>query len=208
MRIAILIAFSLIPAACGSSKSTERSRDESAAMNTPPATEDTTPGAPLEPTPPPMPARVAYTDAEVMAITAALDGGEVELAKMAKPKTKAKAVKDFATMMATHHAESLKNGQKLATKLGVTPMTHPKVDALQSKVSSVKLELSDKKGAELDQAYIDSQVAMHADALALIDELLMDATAPELRDALTAARATVAMHLEKAQTIRSGLAAK
>jgi putative membrane protein len=109
-------------------------------------------------------------------------------------------------MMNDHHALR-KAGQDLVTKLGVTP-TPPSNDELPAKAKMLSDSLtSQAKGAAWDKWYIDHEVTMHQDVLALIDQAQAAAQNAELKDLLTKARPNIEMHLKRAQDIQSKLGA-
>ncbi|HEX2674614.1 MAG TPA: DUF4142 domain-containing protein, partial [Polyangiaceae bacterium] len=65
---------------------------------------------------PPEPKPEALNDAQIAAITEAVNSAEIAQAKIAQAKSKDAAVKTFAAMMITHHGEAKQKQAKLKLK--------------------------------------------------------------------------------------------
>jgi putative membrane protein len=193
MRINMLVAavgtVVLVACAKDNAANTDSARlADSAAAATP-----TTPTAP------------ALTDANIAALLDEANAADSAHGKIASTKGTSADVKAFGVMMMNDHHALRKQGQDLATKLGVTPAA-PANDSLPAKAQMVTDSLTSMaKGAAWDRWYIDHEVAMHQEVLATIDAALGAAQAAELKDLLTKARPNVEAHLKRAQEIQGKL---
>ena len=155
----------------------------------------------------PTPTAPALTDANIAALLDEANAADSANGKIASTKGTNPDVKAFgALMMADHHALR-KAGRDLVTKLNVTPAP-PANDELPAKAKMLSDSLTAvKKGAAWDKWYIDHEVMMHQDVLALIDQASSAAQNAELKDLLSKARPNIEMHLKRAQDIQSKLGA-
>jgi putative membrane protein len=164
-------------------------------------TTDTATAASATPTTP------ALTDANIAALLDEANAADSANGKIASTKGTNADVKAFGVLMMNDHHALRKAGQDLVTKLGVTP-TPPSTDELPAKAKMLSDSLtSQAKGAAWDKWYIDHEVTMHQDVLALIDQAQAAAQNAELKDLLTKARPNIEMHLKRAQDIQSKLGA-
>ena len=116
-------------------------------------------------------------------------------------------MKAFGVMMTNDHHALRKQGMDLAAKLGVTPMA-PAGDDMPAKAQATQDSMTAMaKGAAWDKAYIDHEVTVHQEVLALIDTALGAAQNAELKDLLTKARPNIEAHLKRAQEIQGKLPA-
>jgi len=184
------------------------------AVTTPPPAETVAEPAPAEPaaaepvaaTPAPPP---PLADAEIVAVTKAVNDGEIAHAKLAKTMAKDKKVKDFAAMMTKDHTAANKRHTALAKKakleLKDSDLSKKLTDDANAKAETLK---GMEKGAAFDKAYIDYQVEAHAAVLGAIDTRLMPGVQnPDLKAELEATRAKVEEHHNMAKEIQTGLAA-
>jgi putative membrane protein len=149
----------------------------------------------------------ALTDANIAALLDEANAADSANGKIASTKGTNADVKVFGVLMMNDHHALRKAGQDLVTKLGVTP-TPPSNDELPAKAKMLSDSLtSQAKGAAWDKWYIDHEVTMHQDVLALIDQAQAAAQNAELKDLLTKARPNIEMHLKRAQDIQSKLGA-
>jgi putative membrane protein len=154
---------------------------------------------------PTTPAGPALTDANIAALLDEANAADSAHGKIASTKGTNADVKAFGVMMMNDHHALRKQGQDLATKLGVTPAA-PANDSLPAKAQMVTDSLTSMaKGAAWDKWYIDHEVAMHQEVLGTIDAALGAAQAAELKDLLTKARPNIEAHLKRAQEIQGKL---
>jgi putative membrane protein len=155
----------------------------------------------------PPPAAAALTDANIAALLDEANAGDSAGGKLATTKGTKVDVRAFGTLMMKDHHALRVAGLDLVKKLNLTPMPSAS-DSLPGKVKAAQDNLASMdKGAAWDKAYLDGEVAAHQMVLGLIDQALAAAQAPELKALLTKARATVEMHLRRAQDIQSKLGA-
>jgi len=209
-----LFALSLgLMLAAGCSKSSSDTTPPEPAMTEPappPPVAQTEPTPPPEPTPaaePTPPAPPPLSDGEIVAITAAANDGEIELAKLAKSKAKNKRVKEFAAMMAKDHADANKREGALAKRASITAIENEASRKLAEDGKARAEALKNAaKGAEFDRAYMDAQVEIHAMVLDMINnQMLPAAQNPELKAELEAMRGAVEAHLAQAKDIQTSL---
>lgn len=172
----------------------------SAPASPPKTTNDTPPSmAPAAPT--------TLNDGEIAGFLSAANNGEIEMAKVAL-KTSANAkVKAFANMMITQHTDAENKGKKVVEKEKLSATDSAASTKLKGDVDGMMTSLKSTTGADFDKAYMDAQVKAHKDVLAAIDEKAM----PNVKDTalkthLDEIRKHVAMHLQKAEELRQGLA--
>jgi putative membrane protein len=153
----------------------------------------------------PTPTTPALTDANIAALLDEANAADSAHGKLASTKGTNADVKAFGVLMMNDHHALRKAGQDLVTKLNVTP-TPPANDSLPAKAKMTSDSLTAmSKGAAWDKWYIDHEVMMHQDVLALIDQASGAAQNAELKDLLAKARPNVEMHLKRAQDIQTKL---
>lgn len=144
----------------------------------------------------------ATSQADALAMLAAIDEHEIAAADQAMSKNVTGQVRDYAQMMKTDHSKNLAD----TTKLGAANSTSPAVTALKEKGQADLRELGNNTGKAYEKAYIDAMVNGHTDALSKLDGTLIPAaTDANVRQHLTTTRDTVARHLDKAKEIQSSL---
>jgi putative membrane protein len=145
----------------------------------------------------------AMSDADIVAMTSAINQGEVDAGNMAKSKATNKDVKEFAEDMVKHHTQMLNDGKSLATKASITPnMAAADSVTTANKAAGDKLA-STAKGAAFDKAYIDAQVMGHQSALANVQAASAAAQNADLKKMLTDAQPEIQKHLDKAKELQS-----
>jgi putative membrane protein len=148
----------------------------------------------------------ALSDANIVALLdeankADSAAGAYALSKAADPEVKAFA----KLMMGEHHALRLA-GQKLATKLNVTPEP-PSDDPVKAAGTSEMAALqAAPKGAQFDRTYIEQEVAIHKAVLDLAEKAHGQAKNGELKALIEQAKPVIEKHLAKAEEIQKKLA--
>jgi putative membrane protein len=162
-------------------------------------TTDTATAASATPTTP------ALTDANIAALLDEANAADSAHGKLASTKGTNADVKAFGVLMMNDHHALRKAGQDLVAKLNVTPAP-PANDSLPAKAKMTADSLNAMpRGAAWDKWYIDHEVMMHQDVLALIDQASAAAQNAELKDLLAKARPNIEMHLKRAQDIQTKL---
>jgi len=145
----------------------------------------------------------AMTDAQIFAMLAAANQGEIDAGKMASTKATSASVKSFARDMVTAHTKMLNDGEALAKKLNITPDTAA-ADSINAMNQSTAATLTAAaKGAAFDSAYVNAQVAGHEYVLDLVKRAEGQAQNADLKSALTSAEPQVQQHLDRIKDIQS-----
>jgi putative membrane protein len=146
------------------------------------------------------------SDAQIVAIVEAANGGELDQAHEAVRKAKNTRVKQFAQHMLTDHTAAGTKLTGVESKGSISPQESPTSTQLKSGGAQVMSDLKSAKGASFDTTYIDAQVKEHNGLLDLLDnKLIPQAQNADLRAMLQDVRKTVAAHLKTAQDIQSTL---
>ena len=124
---------------------------------------------------------------------------EVEIAKLAKDRAQNPRVKNFAEMMIKDHSDANNKLQTIARDKSVTlPSTLGKhQDHLE--------DLSKKKGAEFDKAYMKMMVSGHEDVVKEFEKCSQNGTDPDVKTFAAQTLPTVRMHLDSAKAINKAL---
>ena len=124
---------------------------------------------------------------------------EVEIAKLAKDRAQNPRVKNFAEMMIKDHSDANNKLQTIARDKSVTlPSTLGKhQDHLE--------DLSKKKGAEFDKAYMKMMVNGHEDVVKEFEKCSQNGTDPDVKTFAAQTLPTVRMHLDSAKAINKAL---
>ncbi|HXF24097.1 MAG TPA: DUF4142 domain-containing protein [Gemmatimonadaceae bacterium] len=145
------------------------------------------------------------TDAQIFAMLAAANQGEIDAGKMASTKATSASVRSFARDMVTAHTKMLNDGNALAKKLNITPDTTA-ADSINAMNQSTAATLrAAAKGAAFDSAYVNAQVAGHEYVLDMVKRAEGQAQNADLKSALTSAEPQVQQHLDRIKDIQSKL---
>ncbi len=144
------------------------------------------------------------TDAEITKIVGTTNEGEIELAKLAKQKTKNEEVKKFADHIITEHTSNNKNSMQLVRKLNLKPEKNEKSEEIKKDGETAMNKIKEMEGKEFDKAYMDSQVTIHQKVLDDLDSMLIPAAKnPELKALLENTKNSVTKHLDMAKKIQT-----
>ena len=164
---------------------------------TPDATDATAAQPPAGATPP---ATGTLTQADALAMLVAVNEHEIAAADQAIRKNVTGKVREFAELMRKDHTKNLED----TTKLGAAASTAPAVTQMKTKGEEDLRTLDTHNGKEYEAAYVDAMVKGHTDVLSTIDSQLMPAaTDAKVRDHLTATRAAVSSHLDRAKELQA-----
>jgi putative membrane protein len=145
----------------------------------------------------------AAHDSDVLAQLIALDENEVRAAKTAEDKKVDTPILNFARMLHEDHMKDIQATQHLASRLGFDLKSSAAADQLHDKGSQLISRLEDLKGDAFARAYVTEMVNGHREALQMLDDALKSVQRDEVRQHLTAVRATVAMHLRSAEALQT-----
>ncbi len=150
----------------------------------------------------------APTDPQIAAIVVAANQADIDAAKAVKSRTKTKDVRDFADTMIRDHEAANKEAKALVKKLHVKPEPNPTSKSLQDGAKKNIAALKKLKGAKLDRAYIDHEVAYHEQVLDAIKATLTpNAQNPELKALLEKDTPAFQAHLDLAKELQGKLGA-
>jgi putative membrane protein len=145
-------------------------------------------------------------DAEIAHAAVTANAVDIDMAELAKAKSKTPAVVAFAEMMIRDHSGVNQQASELAAKLKVTPKVNAVSESLRSGESAAKAKLAKLTGSAYDRAYMDNEVAYHQAVIDAVDGVLVPQTSnAELKALLQAVRPALVAHLEHAKMVRTGL---
>jgi putative membrane protein len=146
------------------------------------------------------------TDPQIAAIVVTANQVDIDAGELAAARATNPEVKKFARQMITDHKGVNKSAVDLATKLKVTPQDNDTSRALKSGGEKNVANLKTLKGAAFDKAYVDHEVAYHAQVIEALDKTLIPgAQNSELKALLVKVRPAFVAHLEHAKQIQSSL---
>jgi putative membrane protein len=125
---------------------------------------------------------------------------EVELGKLAQTNASAASVKTFAKEMVTDHGKANDELMTLAKTKGIVLPA-----ALSDKCQKQYNDLSAKKGADFDKAYIDAQVSGHKDVVDLLQKEAEKGEDPDVKTWAQGKLPVVQHHLDMAKQVKDGL---
>lgn len=146
----------------------------------------------------------ALTEEEISNVLVAVNDAAIKLAELAMNTSLEPSVLGYARRMYNEHLVlnvQAKGGLRIhedkGDRLGLS-------GRITASADSSYRDLLGRRATAFDRAYVESQVALHTQALQIIDrELLSQAMDPEFEIRVTEARGHVVRHLEKAQSLRS-----
>lgn len=113
------------------------------------------------------------TDPQIAHIAYTAGVLDIEAAKLALSKSTNDEVKGFAQSMLDDHQAVNDQALDLVKKLGVSPEDNPTSQALTSAAETKRAELGAMEAASFDRAYIDNEVAFHAQVNDALETLLI-----------------------------------
>lgn len=149
----------------------------------------------------------AIDDAQIAAVVVTANQVDIDAGKLAATAAVSDQVKQFAELMVLDHTGVNKNAVELVTKLGVTPKDNPTSQSLKAGSEKVIAKLKGLTGAAFDKAYIDNEVAYHAQVIDALDKVLIPgASNAELKALLMKVRPAFVAHLAHAKRLQASLA--
>ena len=146
------------------------------------------------------------TDPQIAAIVVTANQVDIDAGTLAKSKSHAKDVQDFAQLMITDHSGVNKSATELVQKLHVTPESNATSQSLQKGGDDNLAALKRLSGSAFDRAYVDHEVTYHQAVLDAIDSTLIpSAQNAELKALLVKVRPAFAAHLEHAKQLQNAL---
>jgi putative membrane protein len=152
------------------------------------------------------PGENVLSPSEIEGVLILADFVEIHTAAIVLKRSKNQAVLDYAHKMIDRHTDAFRNVARVARSLGEKPEASAVVRQMAQDARDLMRKLSKLEGAELDRAYIDSQIQMHQKLLDLLSgEIQPRKEVPEITTLIDEARQMASDHLKLAQTIREGL---
>jgi putative membrane protein len=132
-------------------------------------------------------------------MTEAAKGGmaEVELSKMALPKLKDAAVKQFAQQMISEHTRANNELKALAAKKKVTLPTE-----LDADHKATAADMNSMSGADFDKDYVNAMVADHEKSVALFQSQASSGTDADAKAFAAKTLPTLQKHLDAIKAIQ------
>jgi putative membrane protein len=146
------------------------------------------------------------SDAQIAHIVVTANQVDIDAGKLAESKGSTAEVKAFGHQMVTDHSGVNQQAVVLAKKLGVTPEDNGTSRSLAAGGQDNVASLGKLSGAAFDKAYVDHEVAYHAQVLAAIDATLVpNAKNAELKALIVKVRPAFEAHLQHARTLQAKL---
>ena len=148
----------------------------------------------------------APSDAQIASIVVTANQVDIDAGKLAISKSRVDMVRAFARQMVADHSGVNKQAVELVTKLKVAPEDNPTSQSLKKGGDDNLKSLATLKGAAFDKAYIEHEIAYHAQVIDAIDKTLIpNARNAELKALLVSVRPAFVGHLEHAKQIQAAL---
>ena len=146
-------------------------------------------------------------DAQIASIVVTANQVDIDAGKLASSRASSPEVKAFAELMVTDHTGVNKSAVDLVTRLKVTPEDNPTSQSLKAGGEKNVASLKVLKGAAFDKAYVDHEVAYHAQVLEAVDKTLVPgASNADLKALLIKVRPAFVAHLDHAKRLQASLA--
>ena len=148
----------------------------------------------------------APDDAQIASIVVTANQVDIDAGKLAQSNGSNPEVKAFGKQMVTDHTAVNKQAVALVKKLKVTPQDNPTSQSLKSGGTENVKSLKKLQGAAFDSAYIEHEIAYHAQVIDAIKQTLIpNAKNDELKQLLMTGLTLFEGHLEHAKQIQSAL---
>lgn len=144
--------------------------------------------------------RASEKDAQFVVDAASAGMLEVGMSENAVSNASSSEVKKFAQQMIDAHRPKNEKIERLAKEKQIsipTVMTKDQVDEIN--------ELGKKTGNDYDMTYMDKQISMHKDVIALFERASKQAEDTELQEFFADALPDLRMHLDMATSVRDHL---
>ena len=146
------------------------------------------------------------TDPEIAHIAYTAGVIDIEAAKLAIDKASNKDVAGFARDMLRDHEAVNVQALELVKKLNVTPQDNATSQALSQAAEAKRAELATLEGAAFDKAYVENEVAFHAQVNGALETLLIPAAQnAELKELLETGLKLFQGHQQHAEHVAAGL---
>lgn len=146
------------------------------------------------------------SESQLVGVVSAINRGEIMHAETALQLTDSRAVRAYAQRMIDEHGASERRLDAILPEIGVERGESELAQQLETRGLMLNENLKNlAAGQDPDPSYIDIQIIMHRQALAVLDEQLIPrAERAEIRSFLQETRGAVQAHLVDALRIRRG----
>lgn len=149
---------------------------------------------------------LTLTDANITSIMINADQAEIERGRLAVSKSENSTVRQYAQQMIEDHTRMVDQTETLASERRITPTADRTAQQIETSLGETMQSLRERTGEDFDRHYIAAEVANHQWLLDAMDNSLLPGSHDrDLRDSLTAQRATVMQHLRRAQEIQTSI---
>jgi len=148
------------------------------------------------------------SDANVVSVLDTIDVSEIEAAQLAKEKASSPAVRSYAAHLVDEHTAKMQQTLQLARQRGLQPDKPSLAAAVESTHQKTMDELRKKSGRDFDRAYLDYQVAMHQQAIKLVEGTSNSVEDMRLKQHLMKTRPALMSHLTGARDLQRQIVAQ
>jgi putative membrane protein len=150
------------------------------------------------------PPEEALSESQIAGVVSVINRGEIMQAQSALQLLDKADVRDYAQHMLDEHQKSEQRLSVILPEIGLDRGESELSQRLESTGQMMNANLNNlATGQDPDPAYLEIQIAMHRQALQLLDEQLIPAAQrPEIRAFLQETRSSVQMHLIDALRLR------
>ena len=146
------------------------------------------------------------SDPQILGILRAANDVDIAGGYQAERMARAGEVQSFGKAMVTDHSAMNRQGDDLASRLGMVPEESETSKQLRENGDRSLERRQSLAGEEFDRTYLDDEIALHRALLDTIDKVLLpNADHPELKQLIETARPQIASHLAQAQRLRENL---
>jgi putative membrane protein len=147
-----------------------------------------------------------FRDPEAAMVIHVANLAEVREGDLARDRAASQAVKEFAAMMASEHAQAASRIENELAKKEIPSADSDLSRQIDAESGKAVDALRTRTGADFDRAYMERTVTFHGYLIDLIDKTVKPAAKKkEVHKALDETRALAVKHLARAEEIRKGL---
>lgn len=141
----------------------------------------------------------AVSDADFVAAVANADHYEIQLSQLAADRAARADVKEYAAMLVRDHSATSDQVAQIATALSLTPPTPVLSAAHSDRINNLR----SSSGAAFDDAFLDTQVEVHENAVQLFERYLTSAPQGQLRTFAETTLPKLREHLQRGQSLEN-----
>lgn len=144
----------------------------------------------------------SLNDAQLAAVTQAINQGEIQAAQLAEQKSTSPDVKRFARDMLSSHRNIMNEEQSVLSQAQITPSDNAVSQQLRTDAQSEMSTLEGMRGRDFDKEYVDAQIKDHNKAIELLDRIIPNIKNPQLKAQLQNARPRLEAHLREVERLQ------